>query len=64
MISFRDFLTTSGPRTTFHAVKMIFGVLLVLTISSPAVPLVAQDLGNHPKAAIGYHLKSGHSEEA
>ena len=21
-------------------------------------------LGNHPKAAIGYHLKSGHSEEA
>ena len=24
----------------------------------------AEHLGNHPKAAIGYHLKSGHSEEA
>lgn len=50
MISFRDFLTTSAPRTTFHAVKMIFGVLLVLTLSSPAVPLVAQDGAHLPDA--------------
>jgi len=41
--------------------RMLISFAAVLLLAQSFAPFVAH-LGGHPKAAIRYHLKSGHSE--